>query len=704
MRDEPMPGQRGPGFVRFFCLPVIVPARRDGKLNRFFWQAEGRDRCTVYLPTACSRQASGRSYPSENPDPPRPAQHEPARVTVMRAVERIHNSQPFRTAIFFTALFLYVHLRINPALIYYSHGQLLRVPSFFRGWEFLKQFLDSPGGPVRYLCALLSQLYYYRWAGTLVITGLAWLAYLAVGPFTAALSGRRIRILQFAPAAALLLAYNRYIHCLQSSLEILLALFFFWLYIRTRPKSAAAQAMVFVVLSVLVYYAGGSAYLLFALLCGFLELRARQFASGLWSLAAAGWLPYVLGRYLLDTGLVHPYLGSWLDLADTDLRTVHVALGSYLLVAAAAAVMSFWPRSLTAAADKNKKCSGATTRLSPLRRVVLKYQTSKVKPALQGVLLPILAVAVISFSLDENQQTWRRILYYSTHGMWQQALEEARRLPPEKYNLIICHKIDRALYHSGRMGGEMFRYPQSAAGLLAGGKLESSSALGDCLLELGLVNHAEHASYEELEVFGPHPFTLRRLALTNMAKGQLYAARTFLNLLSRCLVYGRWARDCLRQLDVDPALAGNQQIQHIRAVMVRDEPTTPDSLAGELLSRLLQNNPHNRMAFEYLMAWYLLTKQLEKFVAELGRLDDFNYPAIPRHYEEAVLLYGQLTKKDLKLGKRRIGPETVAKYHDFMYRSQPYRYDRQAAQKMLAGDFGNTYYYYYAFVRPEQAK
>ena len=62
-----------------------------------------------------------------------------------------------------------------------------------------------------------------------------------------------------------------------------------------------------------------------------------------------------------------------------------------------------------------------------------------------------------------------------------------------------------------------------------------------------------------------------------------------------------------------------------------------------LLLRLLKRNRHNRMAFEYLMAHYLLTDKLEKLVANLYRFGDFDYPQLPRHCQEALIIYQETT-------------------------------------------------------------
>ena len=60
--------------------------------------------------------------------------------------------------------------------------------------------------------------------------------------------------------------------------------------------------------------------------------------------------------------------------------------------------------------------------------------------------------------------------------------------------------------------------------------------------------------------------------------------------------------------------------------------------AESLLHQLLDSNPRNQMAFEYLMAHYLMTTELRRLSRQIGPLETFAYPAIPRHIEEAVLL------------------------------------------------------------------
>jgi hypothetical protein len=117
----------------------------------------------------------------------------------------------------------------------------------------------------------------------------------------------------------------------------------------------------------------------------------------------------------------------------------------------------------------------------------------------------------------------------------------------------------------------------------------------------------------------------------------------------------------------------------------------------DLLSQLLEKNRKNRMAFEYLMAWYMLTKQLDKFVLNLERLDDFDYPTIPRAYEEAMLVYVHSKRQSLDLRGRRLNAESQQRFENFNQILNRHRGNVQAAYGELARGYLNSYFFYYVY-------
>ncbi len=121
-----------------------------------------------------------------------------------------------------------------------------------------------------------------------------------------------------------------------------------------------------------------------------------------------------------------------------------------------------------------------------------------------------------------------------------------------------------------------------------------------------------------------------------------------------------------------------------------------------MLQLYLDAKPKNRMAFEYLMAYYLLTCKFGRVCENLGRLGDFGYAGIPRLYEEAVLLEGRMhPDRPVDLHGRSISPEAVARFEEFLAdvdacRSGPAP-DRPGAREALTRKWGDSYLFFAVF-------
>jgi hypothetical protein len=189
---------------------------------------------------------------------------------------------------------------------------------------------------------------------------------------------------------------------------------------------------------------------------------------------------------------------------------------------------------------------------------------------------------------------------------------------------------------------------------------------------------------------------LRKLAMLNVAKGEPEAASSFAHALAGDPVWGGWSRRLLARLEADPLLADDPEVARLRKARgVRD---APDYLGHEqALHDLLDADPGNRMAFEYLMAHYLLTKQLEKFVGELDRLGSLDYGRMPTHYQEALQLYRMLTLQAAEVPGYKVSKATADRLQQFFAVLKSYGRDRERARVALVPDFRGSYPFYYVF-------
>ena len=328
---------------------------------------------------------------------------------------------------------------------------------------------------------------------------------------------------------------------------------------------------------------------------------------------------------------------------------------------------------------------------------------SKNKWFLQAMTLFVLTSGFVLFTYDPVARNNQRIDYFSRLKMWDELLKQSRKYSMQNYDMFICHDVNRALYHTDRLLEDMFIYPQHFAGLLLTQNQRFPRELlvqmyvksSNTLYEMGHINEAENASYEALSTLGYYPDGLLRLALINIIKGQTDAARTFLHALSKDFLYEDTAKQYLQRLETDPLLSNDDQIQRIRTFMLVEdsiEKTTPKDL--------LQKNKRNRMAFEYLMAFLLLTGQHNAVANSIGYLDNFDYPRglIPRHLEEAALLYMAMTNKKANPHGREINADTISRFQRFMRLFQRYKLESQNPAKALEKEFGDTYYYFYFFL------
>jgi hypothetical protein len=349
-----------------------------------------------------------------------------------------------------------------------------------------------------------------------------------------------------------------------------------------------------------------------------------------------------------------------------------------------------------------KKCRNKSS--NPLLKIFSWYSHSpKLKLALESVLLLVIAGSIVFLSRNENHRARFKVDYYAYHKMWPELLTTAQQYP--KYP-FIAHAVNRALFHVGRLGYDMFSWPQHPDHLFLSDQKYKWMywQIFDVFLDIGVINVAENALTECLEGLGDRPMVLQRLALINMVKDNLGSARIYLGKLSKSLFHAKWANKYLELLQTDPDLSTDKYIQHLRSSYLDKDCLTHELLMEKTLLGLLEMNRQNRMAFEYLMARYMLNRQLSKLVQNLERLQDFDYRQLPTHYEEAILIYISGTKKPINLKGFQPNPNKRQQFKNFLGILSRYDGDKQAASKELVKKFRNTYFYYYVYPPPDLNK
>ncbi|MHC4740211.1 MAG: DUF6057 family protein [Planctomycetota bacterium] len=550
-----------------------------------------------------------------------------------------------RRLVFFIAFYVYVWLEIEPHLIYHGGGVITNFPCFYLGWEFLEKFLTYPGGAVEYIAAFLSQFLYYSWAGAILVTLQGWVIFTCSDYFIKRTGTRGLGFVCYIGPALVLTIYGQYMYPFVAITGLSVALAFVCVYLSdgfVEREKKVPDPIFFLALSLVVYSAVGITYVLFAVSCAIYEFffRGRR-GLGVLYLLFCVIIPYFVGVLVFNVSINTAFgdlPGVCRDIFSPGSPKAVIAMFSilYVLVPVAGVGVGLWRVFFVRGAVR----LGGLRKKSGKKRgggIFSWYRGSAiVKWTVESTVLFAVGGWAVLFFHNGVTKKFFEVDYYVCQRKWEEAIECA---PRDSQGHFAVHSIDRALYHSGRLGYDILRYPQHPGILLLPIKGDASISWKrfDTYIDLGLINRAEHDLAESLTEFGERPILLERLALVNMVKGRIAAARTFLVALSKTLFHSEWAESYLERLEDDPTLSADELVEELRGLMLKRDYHFTLLDEDEILEDLLENNRGNRMAFEYLMSRYLLTGGLEEFGENLKRLGDFNYQRMPRLYEEAIL-------------------------------------------------------------------
>ena len=600
------------------------------------------------------------------------------------------------------AIVAYLGLRVDPS-VFYEHG--VYFPAFQYGAEFLQPFLSRPGGASRYIAAYLAQACANRWLGAGAFTALALLLGWGYGLYVRYSLGKRALPWGALAVLATVLVWTRYGFHLDSITALALAVLGAAAYAHPRlgalpPRLRAGLALAWLAWA---YWCGGGAAFVGVLLGSAVEHQHRRQPRLAALLLLSGLLlPVVLGHLLLALPL-HQAVTGLLPYSDTSRLQGGLSLCLLYAVALLPAFMLFLKPNASEAGERAGRRSAGARRLG-WRRLSPRWQT---------VITASAAVALVAAAWPPYTARRMAVMKHCRARQWQRVLTTAAKVPAEQFTIDVSYAVNLALYHTGRLGESMFAYPQGPLSLNLGTAFAScpnrycyaerpKAAFDHGLanLEMGFANEAEHIAHEALEIYGRHPSILKQLVFANLVKGRVEAARTLLHALCQDPVARPWARAMLAALARGPEeLLEGELVAGMRANLPsRQDRNAPLMTLEERCLGQLEENPGNRMAFEYLMAHYLITNNLDGFIQALPRAQTFGVASLPRHYQEAVLLYEAKTGGEVAPWSSQVHPEIRAQFRDFVAIVAPPGARPTPGQALAAaGAFRHTYFHHHVF-------
>lgn len=217
--------------------------------------------------------------------------------------------------------------------------------------------------------------------------------------------------------------------------------------------------------------------------------------------------------------------------------------------------------------------------------------------------------------------------FMATHQQWNRILETVNAEKPNNQIGVTVQNLALAMH--GMLLDHMFEYNQNGiAGLLPDVKEDATSPIptAEAFYQLGMINVAQRTVFEAQEAildFQKSGRCYKRLAQTNLINGQYEVARKYLSALQKTLFYRGWANETLPLLGDEEAIARHPEYGRLRQYAYKEDLTGDfyfsDRVTPEMLEILYYTNTDNRLAYQYLLAYYMLTGDRERYNQFMSR-------------------------------------------------------------------------------------
>ena len=216
--------------------------------------------------------------------------------------------------------------------------------------------------------------------------------------------------------------------------------------------------------------------------------------------------------------------------------------------------------------------------------------------------------------------------FMARHQQWNRILETANAEKPNNQIGVTVQNLALAMH--SMLADRLFEYNQNGiAGLLPDVKEDATSPLptAEAFYQLGMINVAQRTVFEAQEAildFQKSGRCYKRLAQTNLINGSYEVARKYLTALQKTLFYRDWADETLPLLGDEAAIARHPEYGRLRRMAYDNDYYFSDHVTPEMLRDLYFQNTDNGLAYQYLVAYYMLTGDRDGYTQLLRHIQE----------------------------------------------------------------------------------
>ena len=276
------------------------------------------------------------------------------------------------------------------------------------------------------------------------------------------------------------------------------------------------------------------------------------------------------------------------------------------------------------------------------RKSLQKLQQSKVVIVLSYVLVIVASWFGIKASFDEITYDLIDYDFLVRTEQWDKIIEKAEKKPATTPLSVSC--VNLALSQKGMFADRLFEFYQNGGeGLFPTFTRDMISPVStaEIFFRLGMVNDAERYMFEAQEAIPNYRKSARltrRIIECEIINGNYKVAAKLLRRLQKTLFYSNWANQTMALLGNEKAINRHPVYGKLRKYREKKQDFLfSDREMDQMLGLLFLNDNHNKMAYEYLMCYELLQRDMDKFMQyyPLGRFAGYDH--IPRSFQEILI-------------------------------------------------------------------
>ena len=273
---------------------------------------------------------------------------------------------------------------------------------------------------------------------------------------------------------------------------------------------------------------------------------------------------------------------------------------------------------------------------------IKKLQQSKLVMALAYALVIVASWFGIKASFDVMTYDLIDYDFLVRTEQWDKIIEKAEKKPATTPLGVSC--VNLALSQKGQLADRLFEFYQNGGeGLFPTFTRDMISPVStaEIFFRLGMVNDAERYMFEAQEAIPNYRKSARltrRIIECEIINGNYQVAAKLLRRLQKTLFYSNWANQTMALLGNEKAINRHPVYGKLRKYREKKQDFLfSDQEMDQMLGLLFLNDNHNKMAYEYLVCYELLQRDMEKFMQyyPLGRFVDYDH--IPRSFQEILI-------------------------------------------------------------------